>query len=127
MFDYRGVIAYSLFAPKRNEEMLGYLQKRYLRNLERLQVRLRAMIKNGLLCPSITSDEPAKVFELQYMNMLSTWFISFELYQGKENYSKLKPQLIKAILSIFTPYLTELGRVNLKDTFSLIDSELNSI
>jgi AcrR family transcriptional regulator len=127
MFDYRGVIAYSLFAPKRNEVMLGYLRDRYARNLERLQSRLEVMINNGLLIPTLISKEHAKTFEIQYMNMLSTWFITFELYQGKENYLKLKPELIKAILSIFTPYLTELGKSELTATFLLIDAELGSV
>jgi AcrR family transcriptional regulator len=123
MFEYRGVIAYSLTAPKNDSAMMLAVRGRYASNQVRLRTRLEYMVESGLLVKEVLESHSLKTFEVQYMTSLTTWFITLELYYGEENYHLMKPEYIKAVLHTFSPYLTEKGRKELDATLSSIDDE----
>jgi AcrR family transcriptional regulator len=125
MFEYRGVIAYSLTAPKKDRAMMMAVRGRYATNRERLKSRLQKMVQRRILNPAILEAASFQRFEVQYMNLLTTWFITLELYYGSENYSDLKTDYIKSVLNSYSPHLTRQGKDELDAAFLSLDQKVN--
>jgi AcrR family transcriptional regulator len=76
----------------------------------KLQQKLKLMVSAGLLLDSILEEKNYASFEFAYINLLTTWLVSFTIYQRQRGYSKVKAEYLKGIMHCFFPFLTAKGK-----------------
>jgi hypothetical protein len=79
----------------------------------RIRDRIHAMIELDLVKDEILKPVSLKVFEIQYMTLASTWFISYGLYYDELDYQNIKPYILIALFNTYLPYLTDKGKQQL--------------
>jgi AcrR family transcriptional regulator len=121
MFAHRGVIIDSLNSSVQEDDYKQAVYNTYKANVERLRMRVQSLIHSGLLDPVISEPRTFKIFEIQHMNFLSTWFITMDLYHWEEGFHKMKPLYIKTILTNYLPFVTHKGEADLRKTFDYLD------
>jgi AcrR family transcriptional regulator len=112
-FSYRGVIAYVLVTPAGEKLLDDPFKKTYEQNIMRIRDRIHVMIELDLVKDEILKPVSFKVFEIQYMTLASTWFISYGLYYDEEDYQNIKPYILISLFNTYLPYLTDKGKQQL--------------
>jgi AcrR family transcriptional regulator len=115
VFDYRSIIAYAMITPSDNQLMDKRFKKRYKHNIERAKDRLKGMIEQGLVSEDILAKQSFKLFEVQFMTVSSTWFISYALYYEEKYFKEIKPYVILSIFNAYHPFLTSKGQKQLDE------------
>lgn len=122
VFSYRGVISYMMVTPPTDKLVEDSIKNTYKQHTANLKGRIKIMIEMGLLVPSILEPIPFKLFEIQYMTIASTWFISFNLYQEEKDYKKIKPYVLISLFNSYYPHLTKKGKKEIDDLLENLHS-----
>jgi AcrR family transcriptional regulator len=110
LYDYRFAISYLFANPLNDDELSEHLQETYSANKNRLLNRVKILIDNGLIDKSLQDPEHFEAFSFQHANLLTTWIISFRLYDRKSGYKNMKPVYLRGLLNCYFMFLTEEGK-----------------
>jgi AcrR family transcriptional regulator len=114
-FSYRGVISYVLVIPAGEEMLEASFAQTYKRNVKRTIDRIHALLDRGMLSSEILDPVSLKSFEIQYMTLVSTWFITYGLYYKEKDYKKMKPYVLMSMFNAYLPFLTEAGKQQMEE------------
>lgn len=110
-YKHRSVILFFSVMHQSQSVMLEQLLKTWLNRQARLERLANTLVSLGLLDESILKPEEFAVFRFQYVNLFTTWMISYSLYDAKKSFKSIKPIYLKGIFRAFEDYLTEKGRM----------------
>ncbi|MDY2586824.1 TetR/AcrR family transcriptional regulator [Winogradskyella aquimaris] len=110
LFEYRFSISYVLVNPMNDKELRSHINSTYSANKVRLYERVTKLCQMGILDERLLLDDHFDPFTFQHTNLLTTWVISYRLYDGSQDFSEMKPIYLKGILNCYLPYLTKKGQ-----------------
>ncbi|MCA0133325.1 TetR/AcrR family transcriptional regulator [Winogradskyella alexanderae] len=110
LFEYRFSISYVLVNPMNDEALRSHLDSTYENNKIRLLDRIKNLVKFGIINKALLKDDNFSSFTFQHTNLLTTWVISYRLYDKNLGYKKMKPIYLKGVLDCYLPYLTSKGK-----------------
>jgi AcrR family transcriptional regulator len=111
-YEYRCSIAYSTIIMPTGNELAQKIEANAKLNRENIKRRLSTMIDSGLLDARILEDSELEVFLSGYLNLLTTWVITFDLYQPRLSKQDVQLSYVQSIFRCYIPYLTRKGKRN---------------
>jgi AcrR family transcriptional regulator len=111
-YDYRCSIAYSSAIMPTGNDLAQRIEATAQINLKKIKQRLKAMIDMGLLEERIVREPEIQFFLAGYLNLLTTWVTTIELYQSKQSIQTVQMHYLQAIFRCYIPYLTKKGKLN---------------
>lgn len=115
LFEYRFSISYVLVNPMNDEDLRSHISSTYSVNKIRLQERVTKLCQTGILDERLLLKENFDPFTFQHTNLLTTWVISYRLYDRNQDFLVIKPIYLKGILNCYLPYLTKEGQSQFED------------
>jgi AcrR family transcriptional regulator len=110
LFDYRFAISYVLVNPNNDEDLNNHINTTYKNNKLRLYQRVEHLVNAGLVRKKLLDEDQFKPFAFQHTNILTTWIISYKLYDRHLEFSEVKPTYLKGVLLCYFPFLSEKGK-----------------
>ncbi|OZV69883.1 TetR/AcrR family transcriptional regulator [Winogradskyella aurantia] len=110
LFDYRFAISYVLVNPNNDEDLNNHISTTYKNNKLRLYQRVEHLVNAGLVSKKLLDENQFKPFAFQHTNILTTWIISYRLYDRHLEFSEIKPIYLKGVLLCYFPFLSEKGK-----------------
>lgn len=111
-YAYRCSIAYSSAIMPTGNELAQRISATAKSNKENIKRRLKVMVEKGLLEKRLLKKAELDLFFAGYLNLLTTWVTTIELYQANLSLKSIQHQYMQAIMRCYLPYLTEQGRLN---------------
>ncbi|RPA66736.1 TetR/AcrR family transcriptional regulator [Cyclobacteriaceae bacterium YHN15] len=108
-YEYRSAIIYVSSVNSGQKEIHERVTESYKSNFEQVRLSILPLVDAGLVKNEILQPEKFEVFSFQYVNLFTTWVISFEIYHNTKPFAEMKPIYLNGILGCFFPYLTEKG------------------
>jgi AcrR family transcriptional regulator len=112
-FKHRSVILYFSAAHQSQTVLFSQVAKTWIQRQSRLEKLANAFVNEGLLEREILDPNEFPVFRFQYINLFTTWLVSYSLYDSDREYEEMKPIYLSGILRVFDKYLTEKGRAQM--------------
>lgn len=97
--------------------MLKQVTASWRNDKEGARVLVSSLVGAGLLDKSIETEYNFASFQFQFINLFTTWLVSFTLYDRDKKYSLMKPVYQRGLLMCLYPYLTAKGRKQLQSVF----------
>ena len=117
-YDYRSAIRYVLSVVRNQSELFNHVLASYKADYETIRQMLHLLIDNEELKPEILEDQNFKVFMFTYLNLLTTWLASLEIYDSNKSYPEVKLLYLQGVFSTMKPYLTDKGNTVLDQKLS---------
>ncbi len=114
-FKHRSVILFFSVMHQSQTVMMGQLVKTWVKRQSRLENLARAMVSAGLVKESILDPNEFAVFRFQYVNLFTTWLVSFSLYDSEKSYESMKPVYMKGIFRTFEKHLSDKGKLQFEE------------
>jgi AcrR family transcriptional regulator len=108
-YEYRSAIIFVSTTNSGQKEIHDRVTESYKSNFEQVRLSILPLVDAGLVKNEILQPENFEIFSFQYVNLFTTWVISFEIYHNTKPFAVMKPVYLKGILGCFFPYLTEKG------------------
>lgn len=118
-YDYRSAIRYVLSVVRNQSELFNHVLASYKADYETLRQMLLVLIANEELKPEILEEQNFKVFMFTYLNLLTTWLASYELYDSSKSYAEMKHLYLRGVFSTFGSNLTDKGKAVLDQKLSM--------
>jgi AcrR family transcriptional regulator len=112
-YKHRSVILFFSMMHQSQTVMIGQLLKTWLNRQTRLENLANTLVSIGLLEKTILEPKEFAVFRFQYVNLFTTWMVSYSLYDSGKSFESMKPIYMEGIFRIFDKYLTEKGRAQM--------------
>jgi AcrR family transcriptional regulator len=112
-YNHRSVILFFSVMHQSQTVMMGQLLKTWLNRQDRLVRLANTLVSIGLLKENILEPKEFAVFRFQYVNLFTTWMVSYSLYDSEASYESMKPIYLEGVLRVFENYLTEKGRAQM--------------
>lgn len=109
-YKHRSVILFFSVMHQSQSVMMGQLLKTWLNRQSRLENLINTLVGINLLKKDILDPHEFAVFRFQYVNLFTTWLVSFSLYDSEKSYESMKPIYLDGIFRVFEEYLTENGK-----------------
>jgi AcrR family transcriptional regulator len=109
-YKHRSVILFFSVMHQSQTVMMGQLLKTWLHRQTRLENLANTLVSIGLLEKSILEPKEFAVFRFQYVNLFTTWMVSYSLYDSGKSFESMKPIYLEGIFRVFEEYLTEFGK-----------------
>jgi AcrR family transcriptional regulator len=109
-YKHRSVILFFSVMHQSQSVMMEQLLKSWLNRQSRLERLADTLVNIGLLKKDILEPKEYAVFRFQYVNLFTTWLVSYSLYDSGKSYESMKPIYLDGIFRIFEEYLTENGK-----------------
>jgi AcrR family transcriptional regulator len=109
-YKHRSVILFFSVMHQSQTVMMGQLLKTWLNRQARLERLINTLVSIGLLEEKILEPKEFAVFRFQYINLFTTWMMSYSLYDSGKSYELMKPIYLEGIFRVFEEYLTENGK-----------------
>jgi AcrR family transcriptional regulator len=116
-YEYRSAIIYVSSVNSGQKEIHERVTESYKSNFEQVRLSILPLINAGLIKNEILQPKNFEIFSFQYVNLFTTWVISFEIYHNTKPFTEMKPIYLKGILGCFFPYLTEKGQKEFQEIF----------
>lgn len=114
-YEHRSVILFSMVASKSQTSVVKQMSSTWQSNKAQLQNKLKQFVSAGLLKEEILLKDNFELFRFAYINLLTTWLVSYILYDDEKSYASLKPRYLKGIFQCFYPYLTRKGESQMSE------------
>ncbi|MCR9013854.1 TetR/AcrR family transcriptional regulator [Aquiflexum gelatinilyticum] len=108
-YKHRSVILFFSVMHQSQSVMMGQLLKTWLHRQTRLENLANTLVSIGLLEKKILEPKEFAVFRFQYVNLFTTWMVSYSLYDSGKSFESMKPIYLEGIFRVFEKYLTEKG------------------
>ncbi|MFD2200758.1 TetR/AcrR family transcriptional regulator [Shivajiella indica] len=112
-FKHRSVILYFSAAHQSQTVLFSQVTKTWVYRQSRLELMANAFVKAGLVDSNILDPQEFPIFRFQWINLFTTWLVSYSLYDSGKEYEEMKPIYLSGILRVFDKYLTEKGRAQM--------------
>lgn len=119
-FAYRCSMSYSTTIMPTGNELAKKIEATAQGNKTQIRKRLSVMVEMGLLEKRLLEKVEFDIFIAGYLNLLTTWVITFELYQSNQKPTVIMEQYLQAIFRTYIPYLTRKGKTNYQSAGLLI-------
>ena len=116
-YEYRSAIRYVLSVVRNQSALFSHVLNSYKADYEKVTQLLHVLINNEEITADILEPTNLNVFMFTYLNLLTTWLASFEIYDSHKAYPEMKQLYIRGIFSTFGPYLTAKGKECLDNRF----------
>jgi hypothetical protein len=83
------------------------------KSLVGVKILFQNMVNSNLLEQKVLEPENFEVIKFQYVNLLTTWLVSYTLYDHKLSLKDAKKIYVKGVLGLFRPYTTRKGKLEL--------------
>jgi AcrR family transcriptional regulator len=113
-YDYRCAMRYIVSSLKGIDEMKTHISQTYANSRLNIRALIEAHVQAGSLKSQILTEDTYDVFLFQFTNLFTNWVINLELYDNGKEYASLKPIYLKGIISVFLPFLTEKGKIEVE-------------
>lgn len=113
-YKHRSVILFFSVMHQSQSVMMGQLVKTWVNRQARLENLAKTLVTVGLLKESILEPREFAVFRFQYVNLFTTWLVSYSLYDAEKSYESMKPVYLKGVFRAFEKYLTEKGKAQME-------------
>lgn len=108
-YKHRSVILFFSVMHQSQSVMMGQLLKTWLHRQTRLENLANTLVSIGLLDNNILEPKEFAIFRFQYVNLFTTWMVSYSLYDSGKSFESMKPIYLEGIFRVFEKYLTEKG------------------
>jgi hypothetical protein len=105
---------YIVSSLKGIDEMKTHISQTYANSRLNIRALIEAHVQAGSLKSQILTEDTYDVFLFQFTNLFTNWVINLELYDNGKEYASLKPIYLKGIISVFLPFLTEKGKIEVE-------------
>ncbi len=109
-YKHRSVMLFFSVMHQSQTVMMGQLVKTWVNRQARLDNLVKTLVTLGLLKESILEPKEFAVFRFQYVNLFTTWLVSYSLYDAENSYESMKPVYLKGVFRTFEKYLTDKGK-----------------
>lgn len=109
-YKHRSVILFFSVMHQSQTVMMNQLLKTWVNRQARMESLANTLVGLGLLKDNILDPEEFAVFRFQYVNLFTTWMMSYSLYDSRKSFKSMKPIYLKGIFRSFEDYLTEKGK-----------------
>jgi AcrR family transcriptional regulator len=113
-YKHRSVILFFSVMHQSQTVMMVQMLKTWLNRQARLELLANTLVSIGLLHEKILEPKEFAVFRFQYVNLFTTWMMSYSLYDSGKSYESMKPTYLNGIFRVFEKYLTEKGKSQLE-------------
>lgn len=110
LYDFRFSISYVLVNPMNDGELSNHIDQTYDKNRGRLFERVKNLVRSGIVDKSLLLKMNFDAFTFQHTTLLTTWVITYRLYDKNLGFDKMKPIYLQGILNCYLPYLTDKGK-----------------
>lgn len=118
-YEFRFTISYVFVYPPNDSELRDHITNTYAGNKQRISNRLQSLVNSGLLEGKILEPENFEVFIFQHVNLLTTWIISYRIYDHQKSYEQMKPTYLRGIMNCYHPYLTPKGKGEIEEAMNV--------
>ncbi|MCH6232915.1 TetR/AcrR family transcriptional regulator [Cognataquiflexum rubidum] len=108
-YKHRSVILFFSVMHQSQTIMMGQVLKTWLNRQTRLENLANTLVSIGLLEKNILEPKEFAVFRFQYVNLFTTWMVSYSLYDSRKSFQSMKPIYLEGIFRVFEKHLTEKG------------------
>ncbi|MBB6328982.1 AcrR family transcriptional regulator [Algoriphagus iocasae] len=113
-YNHRSVILFFSAAHQSQKVLLTQVASTWSKRQERIEKLFYLFVKEGLLREEILQPKEFSVIGFQFVNLFTTWLVSYTLYDNEKPYSEMKNVYLIGIFRLFEHYLTEKGRSQLE-------------
>lgn len=114
-YEFRFTISYVFVYPPNDSELRDHITTTYAGNKERISSRLQSLVNSGMLDGKILEPANFEVFIFQHVNLLTTWMISYRIYDHQKSYEQMKPIYLQGIINSYYPFLTLKGKLECEE------------
>jgi AcrR family transcriptional regulator len=113
-YKHRSVILFFSVMHQSQTLMMIQVMKTWVNRQSRLEGLANILVNSGLLNSTILQPKEFVVFRFQYVNLFTTWLMSYSLYDSEKSFESMKPIYMSGIFRAFGKYLTEKGKFQLE-------------
>lgn len=113
-YKHRSVILFFSVMHQSQTVMMGQLVKTWVNRQARLENLAKTLVNVGLLNESVLEPKEFAVFRFQYVNLFTTWLVSYSLYDAEKSFESMKPVYMSGVFRTFEKYLTDKGKEQFK-------------
>lgn len=113
-YENRCLIIFATSAGLNKTIMSEQIEKSWNSSLSGVKVLFKNMVDAGLLTKNSVAPKNFEILRFQYVNLLTTWLVSYTLYDHKLSLKEVKRIYLMGILTLFIPFLTQKGKLQLK-------------
>jgi AcrR family transcriptional regulator len=113
-YTYRCLLLYVCAIGPNQKTMLTRVTESWNFDQKGFKDLIVALTHSGLLVPEIVKKPKYETFRFQFINLFTTWLVSFTIYDINLSYEKMKPVYHKGIMMCFYPFLTDKGDIEFK-------------
>jgi AcrR family transcriptional regulator len=108
-YKHRCLLLYTCGTSINQKVMISQIGKTWKSNLGGFEKLIVMLIDAGLIKENARDENAFIQLRFQYINLFTTWLVSYTIYDAKQSYKKMKPVYQKGILESLMPYLTSKG------------------
>lgn len=113
-YKHRSVILFFSVMHQSQTVMMAQVLRTWINRQSRLEGLANTLVNLGLLNRNILEPKEFVVFRFQYVNLFTTWMMSYSLYDSEKSFESMKPIYMSGIFRAFEKYLTEMGKSQLE-------------
>lgn len=110
-YEHRCLLLYVNSTGVNQKVMLKQITASWRENLTGFEEMLSLLVKMELLTGEILKKEFFLIVRFQFINLFTTWLVSFTIYDNNLSYKKMKAIYQKGIIYSLYPYLTQKGHL----------------
>lgn len=113
-YKHRSVILFFSVMHQSQTLMMAQVMKTWVNRQSRLEGLANLLVNSGLLNSTILEPKEFVIFRFQYVNLFTTWMMSYSLYDSEKSFESMKPIYMSGIMRAFEKHLTETGKSQLE-------------
>lgn len=113
-YNHRCVILFFSSAHQSQKVLLNQVASTWIKRQERLERLFFAFVREGLVKDEILQPAEFSIFRFQFVNLFTTWLVSYTLYDNGKPYNEMKSVYMAGIFRSFDHYLSEKGKEQLE-------------
>lgn len=109
-YEYRCLMLYACATGLNQEKMKSQITAKWKHNLSGFTGMIQGLVALNILTPKAMEEEHFQIIKFQHINLLTTWLVSYTLYDYEHDLATKKATYLRAIFLGFKPYLTTKGK-----------------
>lgn len=93
-----------------HEVMLAQITRKWKQNLPGFTRLMGLLVQAKILQPRVLEERHMEIVRFQHINLLTTWLVSYTLYDAERPLKRMKGIYLAGVLLVFHPYMTAKGR-----------------
>ena len=112
-YEYRCLMLFACATGLNQTKMKEQITAKWKHNLSGFMDMIEGLVALHIMTPKALEDEHFQMIKFQYINLLTTWLVSYTLYDFEKALADKKAIYLRTILLGFEPYLTSKGKLQL--------------